>query len=70
MVTTGALCLLTGGVRMTSRKATEETVRRLFKAYLRHGMNRDNAAMLIGASLGMTPADVTKIIETDTDTGT
>tara|TARA_E500000178_G_C16373755_1_gene467202 strand:+ start:312 stop:413 length:102 start_codon:yes stop_codon:yes gene_type:complete len=33
-------------------------------------MNRDNAAMLIGASLGMTPADVTKIIETDADTGT
>ena len=70
MVTTGALCLLTGGVRMTSRKATEETVRRLFKAYLRHGMNRDKAAMLIGASVGMTPSDVMEIIKRDTDTGT
>ena len=67
MATTRVLFLLTPGVWMTSRKATEETVRRLFKAYLGHGMNRDKAVVLIGASLGMAAADVREIIQRDVD---
>ena len=63
--TGGDLPLLTEGVRMTSGKATEETVRRLFKAYLGHGMNRDKAVVLIAGSLGMEPADVKEIIQRD-----
>ena len=55
---------------MPLHKATYETVRRLFKAYLGHGMNRDKAIMLIAKSVGVAADDVRDIVSPDIKTKT
>ena len=42
--------------------ATDRTIVKLFNAYQKRGMARDNAVTLIAASLGMTRKDVWDIV--------
>ena len=48
---------------MAIRKAADNTITRLFAAYLKHGMHKHKAIMLIVASLGLSQKDVLDVLE-------
>jgi hypothetical protein len=48
---------------MAKRKAADHTITRLFKAYLKQGMHKHKAIMLIAASLGLFQKDVLDVLE-------
>ena len=54
---------------MSSRNAVAETVTRLFVAYSKQGMEKDRAIMLIAASLGLSHAQASDIIDNAPGTG-
>ena len=48
---------------MAKSKAADHTITRLFTAYLKQGMQKHKAIMLIAASLGLFQKDVLKALE-------
>ena len=48
---------------MARRKAADNTITRLFAAYLKQGMHKHKAIMLIAASLGLSQQDVQDVLE-------
>ena len=48
---------------MAIRKAADNTITRLFAAYLKQGMHKHKAIMLIAASLGLSQKDVLNVLE-------
>ena len=48
---------------MAIRKAADNTITRLFTAYLKQGMRKHKAIMLIAASLGLSQKDVLNVLE-------
>ena len=48
---------------MAKRKAADDTITRLFTAYLKQGMHKHKAIMLIAASLGLFQKDVLDVLE-------
>ena len=48
---------------MAIRKAANNTINRLFAAYLKQGMQKHKAIALIAASLGLSQKDVLDVLE-------
>ena len=48
---------------MSKFKAGEDTIIRLFKSYIKQGMHKNKAIMLIAASLGLLQKDVLDVLE-------
>ena len=48
---------------MAIRKAADKTISRLITAYLKQGMHKRKAVMLIAASLGLSQKDVLDVLE-------
>ena len=48
---------------MAIRKAANNTITRLFSAYLKQGIHKHKAIMLIAASLGLSQKDVLDVLE-------